>query len=245
MIKVTHNCGFFSCCSVKLHYIIEYFNKEHKLPDHVDSSEQFVIYKPLHLLDYDITYDFFKKPTMETIEYENKIEYNWDYVMLPYSNLKVDKLTPFINNYFTPSDEILEISNEIKEKYNLDFNNICAVYYRGTDKCREVTLDKVDTFIEKMKNVKDMTFLVQSDDQDFINIIKSNFDNIIIIEENYISSTKNGIHNEFNGNHNYIMIQYFFATLLLMSKCKYLICSNSSNCSLWCILYKGDNTNIL
>lgn len=245
MIKVTHNCGFFSCCSVKLHYIVEYFNKEKQLPDNVDSSEQFLMYKPLNMLDNDITYDFFKKQTMETIRYTNAIQYDWNAAIRPYNTLELDSLTPFIQTYFSPSDEILEISKHLIEKYNLDFNNLCAVYYRGTDKCREVTLDSVETFIDKMRALKDITFLVQSDDQEFIDTIKSNFNNIIIIEENYISPTKNGIHNEFNGNMNYIMIKYFFATLLLMSKCKYLICSNSSNCSLWCILYKGNSTNVL
>ena len=230
---------------MKLHYIIKYFNEEKQLPDGVDSSEQFLIYKPLHMLNNDITYDFFKKPTNESIEYTSKIIYDWDAVMRPYNTLELDKLKPFIKRYFSPSDEILEISKNLTEKYNLDFNNLCAVYYRGTDKSREVTLDSVETFIDKMRALKDITFLVQSDDQEFIDTIKSNFNNIIIIEENYISSTKNGIHNEFNGTMNYIMIKYFFATLLLMSKCKYLICSNSSNCSLWCMLYKGNSTNVL
>lgn len=245
MIKVRHNCGFFSCCSVKLHYIIKYFNEEKRLPDYVDSSTQFLIYKPLHMLNNDITYDFFKKPSDESIEYISKIDYDWDSVLRPYNNLKLDTLTPFIEKYFSPSDEILQISTHLKEKYNLDFENICAVYYRGTDKYREVTIDTIESFITKMKTLKDVTFLIQSDDQEFIDAIKSTFNNIIIIEENYISSTKNGIHNEFNGDMNYNMIKYFFATLLLIAKCKYLICSHSSNCSLWSILYKGNHDNIL
>ena len=41
MIKITHSCGFFSCCSVRLEMIINYTNKNKKLPDIVDSSEQF------------------------------------------------------------------------------------------------------------------------------------------------------------------------------------------------------------
>ena len=45
MIKITHNSGFFSCCSVKLTKIIEFINSNKRLPDNVDSSEQFKLYK--------------------------------------------------------------------------------------------------------------------------------------------------------------------------------------------------------
>ena len=38
--KITHNAGFFSCCSVKLTKIVEFINLNKKLPDSVDSSAQ-------------------------------------------------------------------------------------------------------------------------------------------------------------------------------------------------------------
>jgi hypothetical protein len=246
MLKVTHNCGFFSCCSVKLHYIIEYFNKEKRLPDGVDSSEQFRIYKPLHMLHEDITYHFFKKPSDITINYSKPIQYDWNAPIRPYSELDLTALQPFITNYFSPSYKILEISKYLQEKYNLDFEHTCAVYYRGTDQYKEIQYDDMNKFIEKMKTLKDVIYLVQSDDIHFINLVKQHFSsNIIIIEENYISSTNKGIHNEFDGNTNYLMIQYFFATLLLLSKCKYIICTSFSNCSFWCILYRGHINNII
>ncbi len=46
MIKIKgHNAGFFSCCSVKLTKIVEFINSNKRLPDNVDSSEQFSLYK--------------------------------------------------------------------------------------------------------------------------------------------------------------------------------------------------------
>ena len=109
MLKVTHNCGFFSCCSVKLHYIIEYFNKEKNLPEKVDSSEQFLIYKPQHLLFDDITYHFFKEPTNETIDYTKSIQYDWNATLRPHSELDLTAIQPFIRKYFSPSDRIPDI----------------------------------------------------------------------------------------------------------------------------------------
>ena len=45
MIKISHNSGFFSCCSVKLTEIVKFINLNKRLPDHVDSSKQFRLYK--------------------------------------------------------------------------------------------------------------------------------------------------------------------------------------------------------
>ena len=59
MIKVTHNSGFFSCCSVILDNIVQFINNHHNLPI-VDSSEQFKWYK---IKPGDITYDYFERKT--------------------------------------------------------------------------------------------------------------------------------------------------------------------------------------
>ena len=46
MIKITHNAGFFSCCSVRLTEIVNFINTNlGQLPYNVDSSEQFIWYR--------------------------------------------------------------------------------------------------------------------------------------------------------------------------------------------------------
>ena len=45
MIKIIHNAGFFSCCSVKLTKIVDFINSNKRLPDNVDSSKLFRLYK--------------------------------------------------------------------------------------------------------------------------------------------------------------------------------------------------------
>ena len=242
MLKVTHNCGFFSCCSVKLHYIIEYFNKEKILPEEVDSSEQFRIYKPLHILNDDITYHFFKKPDSTPIQYTKNIDYTWNSQFEQFTNLDFESLKPFVDKYFSPSDNIERLSYFLKNKYNIDYENCCGVYFRGTDKYKETKLPTISSYIEKMKTIKKI-FLVQSDDIHFINSIKIEFPNCIIIEENIISSTTNGIHNEVSSDINYYLIHYFFATLLILSKCSIVLC-NTSNCSMWIALYRNSCNNI-
>ena len=45
VLKITHNAGFFSCCTIRLLEIINYFNLNKELPLIVDSSVQFEVYK--------------------------------------------------------------------------------------------------------------------------------------------------------------------------------------------------------
>ena len=57
-ITITHNSGFFSCCSVRLHDIVNFINENKCLPDCVDSSNSYLWYK---LPDEgDITFDYFE-----------------------------------------------------------------------------------------------------------------------------------------------------------------------------------------
>ena len=76
-VTVTHNAGFFSCCSIRLHDIIMFFNTNKRLPDIVDSSTQFIWYKRY---PRDITFDYFNNySNYDTIQYIKDIDYNQDY----------------------------------------------------------------------------------------------------------------------------------------------------------------------
>lgn len=45
-------------------------------------------------------------------------------------------------------------------------------------------------------------------------------------------------------NENYYQMFYFLSTVVIISKCKYIICS-SGNCSIWMMLYRGNGKNII
>ena len=58
---IKHNdSGFFSCCSLRLNDIVDYFNNNKCLPETVNSSNQFTWYKPKEFRNRDITYDYFE-----------------------------------------------------------------------------------------------------------------------------------------------------------------------------------------
>jgi hypothetical protein len=255
MIKVRHcqplYAGFFACCNIRLVRIIEFINDNKKLPDIVDSSELFQIYKKICDINKDITHNFFENyDNIENIQINLPIEYNCVGIQqcFNYADLDFKKITPLIHKYFSPSGKIKEIVNNLEKKYNLDYENTVAVYYRGTDKKKETILASFEEFynqIIKIININEnIKILIQTDAQQFIDYINTkNLKNIVIIEENKTSLLDKGIHFEQTQDENYNHILFFLSTILIMSKCKYIICS-SGCCSIWMIMYRkhGKNT---
>ena len=93
-----HNSGFFSCCSIKLSEIINYINSNKRIPDHVDSSEQFEWYKPNK--NVDITYDYFEHyDKLPDLIHTSDIDYHWMYQLNSYSTLQYNSIVPIIQKY--------------------------------------------------------------------------------------------------------------------------------------------------
>ena len=250
MIKITHNAGFFSCCSVKLTKIVEFINSNKRLPDNVDSSEQFKLYKKEEMRDKDITFDYFQNYiNIPNVNITYPIDYPWDSQFINYANLDYKCITPLIKTYFSPSAKINEIANNIEKKYNIVCANTLAVYYRGTDKISETHIASFNDFYNKIIEIvninKDINILLQTDSAKFIDYINDkNLKNVVIIDENKTSYTNRGIHNEQSYNTNYQDMFYFLSTIIILSRCKYIICS-SGNCSMWIMLYRENNKNVI
>jgi len=261
MLKVTHNSGFFSCCSVRLQEIIDFLNNNRQLPEIVDSSVQFHQYKN-NKYDYDnkneVTFEFFNhydnidipitynkfipidRMCFQFDDYKNKVDY--------------PSIIPFIKKYFSPSSNIQTILNELIKKYNISTDDCIAIYYRGTDKIIETIVGTYDSYYEKLKEVIEnkphLQILIQTDTTPFLDFMleklkdDSKFNgNIIVINENSTSSTDIGIHNEKTRSENFEDIKYLFATFLIISRCKYIICS-SGNCSIWMMFFRGNANNV-
>jgi len=248
VVVVTHNAGFFSCCNVKLCEIKNYLNENRKLPDSVDSSAQFKLYKKNP--EEDITFDFFEKcDDRIQIHYHGYIYFTRYYQLHPYSDVPYDRLIPFIKKYFTPSVKITELCNQFVSKYQIDTENCIGIYYRGTDKYIETKLDSFDSFydaIHKIKNHENLQLLIQTDSATFLDYMKKKFINrhIIVMDEISTSYSNQGIHYENSPEKNYEEIKCLFASFLIISKCKYMV-FGSSNSSLWMTFYRGNIKNTL
>lgn len=246
-IIITASHGFFSCCSCRLHEIIKYLNKNGCLPISVDSTKQFGLYK-IKGDPSDITFNYFKHYDNINLEYNFPVDYTQKYQYNDYSLLEYKKICPIVEKYFSPSTNVNEIVNNLEKKYNIIYDNTLAVYYRGTDKIKETSLSSFDDFYKQIIKItdinKNINILIQTDTAKFIDYINGkNLKNIFIITENKTSYTNKGVHKESRDTNYYDMFN-FLSTVLIISKCKYIICS-SGNCSIWMMLYRGNGKNVI
>ena len=238
VLKVTHSSGFFSCCTIKLHKIVEYFNRHEKLPEIVDSSEQFKWYRPCTTETYFTTWGDLD------ITFKRRIDYVHHYQYSDYKTLDYKGLAPFIVKYFTPSSEIKGIMAEIEAKYPLDYANTCCLFYRGNDKAAETTLSSYSDYIVRAKaalqaNPKTQ-FLVQSDETEFIETMVAEFPDRVVWfkdEIRHIRKSMTTVDKVFKKD-NVRFSKYYLAITLIMGKCPYIICG-SGNCSIWIALLRG------
>ncbi len=251
MIKTTHNAGFFSCCSVKLAGIVNFINKNKRLPDNVDSSEQFLWYKKKNCKDEDITFDYFEHyENVPDVNIIPTINYHQDHQFKNYADLDYECITPLIKKYFSPSAEINKLINDIEKKYNLLYENICVLFYRGNDKNQEITKCSYDEYLIYVnqllqKNPK-LVFLVQSDETEFIELITNKFPNNSFYFKDEIRHMKKcgSTVDKAMSSQNYEFSKKYLAITIIMSKCKYIICG-TGNCDMWIMFYRENNKNVI
>lgn len=248
-LVITHNAGFFSCCSVRLDKIVNYFNENKYLPNIVDSSKSFELYKTN--TNVDITNEYFEDYNNITIlKPKLNIDYIENYQFNDYSILDLNNINPLITKYFTPSYSVKEIIKKIENKYNIDYTNICVLFYRGNDKITETSLSSYNDYLEftqqilaKNANVK---FLIQSDETEFINFMKQQFpENHIIFNDEIRHMNKQSSSVDLTMKNNVLEFsKNYLAITIIMSKCKYVICG-SGNCSIWIMFYRNNSNNIV
>ena len=249
VIITHHRAGFFSNCSVRLHHIVHFINEHQKEPAIVDSSIQFLWYKIEK--DKDITFDYFEdyhKMTDETILYP--ISYKQSRQYSNYSDLDYKRIVPLIKKYFSPTSTIKEIMTNIEKKYNLVYENICVLFYRGNDKHREIEKCSYDSYVLQVQQIltrnPNVIFLVQSDETEFIDFFTTMFPTNSFYfkdEIRHMKKCNTTVDKKISSENNEFSKKYLAITII-MSKCKYIICG-SGNCDMWIMLYRGNNQNVI
>jgi hypothetical protein len=249
-VVVTHNAGFFSCCSVKLTHIVYFINVHKKFPTIVDSSKQFDLYK-VNDNKEDITFEYFEHPDNCHVELDKNIHINYidSHQFHDYSQLDYNSVLGAVAKYFTPSTNIRNIINNMEEKYKLEYENICVLFYRGNDKNRETEICEYNDYIiyanfiiSKNPNIK---FLIQSDETEFIELMTNTYpDNSFYFKDEIRHMNKCDHTVDFLMRDQISLFsKYYLAITIIMSKCKYIICG-TGNCSMWIMFYRGNYENV-
>ena len=252
-VQLNHTlAGFFSCSNIRLRAIIDYVNNKSELPQIVDSSRQYKWYKNN---EGDITFQYFKHynevqtiidiyKTPIQISFDNKEDQFSDYRLLNY-----DILTQYMQKYFSPSIEIENIGKRIENKYNIDYNNTVVVFYRGLDKSQETKVVSYESYLEQVNNIliyePHLKVLIQSDESEFLEYMESALqDKCFYLKDEIQHTTKSDVVIPLVMKENKdVFSKNFLAIIILMSKCKYIVCG-SGNCSLWIMYYRGNANNV-
>ena len=293
ILQISHpgDHGFFSYCSVALLQIVDYYYKNKQLPEYVDMSQIFTMFK---INNNDISHVFFK-PAMrygdlslddnvqiftkdlqfenyhnlqiftkdlqfenyhnlqiftKDLQFENYHNlqiFTKDLQFENYHNINYSIITPFIKKYFTLSNDIRNIILQIEQKYNIDYENTCCIFYRGNDKSTETTIPSYDTMYEKILslNISDKKILLQSDETEFFEYFTKKLPNHIIFNDKikHIRKKKTSINHITDCNTKFILVKNFLAIVYIMSKCKYIVCT-SGNISIWITYFRENSNNI-
>jgi hypothetical protein len=176
--------GLFSECSIRLYRIIDYFNRNKKLPERICSKQQFLLYQDEP--ETDVAKILFLPREYIHIDYRHRIDFHYETQYSNYRQLAFKDLQPFLERYFTPMARVTDRIGGLIQRYKLNFSNIIGVIYRGNDKVTEIQLAPYELFFEKaaevLKRHPTMRFLVQTDELEFRNEFCLRFPNSFFFE---------------------------------------------------------------
>jgi len=238
-LTINNGVGIFSCCTVRLESVLKYFNLHHTTPKVVDSSNQFSFYK--ETVDENISKDLFAQRDDIRIEWHGKpIQVTKALDEQQFSNYQeicYRELSPFIQKYFSPSKLIINAVSQLEASSKIDHRNTCVIRYRGTDKEAETVQPKFVEILTKALAIQakhpSIHFAIQTDDQEFRKFIYRSLGDCCFEVE---TTTWEG----WSGNKDYID---FYASIFLLSKCKYII-TTSGNGELWMMLFRGNANGV-
>lgn len=163
----------------------------------------------------------------------------------------LEKLSPFIQHWFTPSSEVQILSKLFESKYHLVSNKTIAVVYRGTDKHTEVQLSSVHNYIKLTRQLlakySDHRVLIQTDQLQVRDLFLSEFgERCFSFQEMPVSAGNSAVHSLSEVELGMSKLEFsktFLAVSLLLSKC-HLLVNHTGNTGLWLCLYRGSTKNM-
>lgn len=256
-IRVAHDAGFFSCCSVTLNRILSHAGANGGELPIVDARGTFGWYKPPGGEGRDGRELFFRRsvqrPGCRDVPSAPVRWVDWDEVdddeqFCDMARYNFAALAPVLAAYFTPDAHIDAIQAALQSKYGIDCQRTCVLFYRGNDKAREsVPCDygeMVDRALAATADRPDTAFWLQSDETEFLSFA---FERLTrpgrsptVMDGGDIRhmSRRDGTVDHLDRASNFEYACKFLAIVRLMARCRQVVCT-SGNVSSWVALFRG------
>jgi hypothetical protein len=242
--------GFFSCSFIILMNIFDYFNYHQKAPDYVDCSRTYSIYKKN---ENENLYSYFFNQNINDIQFNGKVIYSNEEMELQFCNYKFlpfSKIKPFIDKYFSINKIVSDTVQYLKNKYEIDYQNSCGVFYRGNDKVTETQKPPYQEVVDQACKIKNenptIKFIIQTDELEFLQYFLNYYpDSIYFNEIPVINNQMTTVANLFRDNINktdYIL--YYIASIITFSKLNKLI-TTSGNGELFIMFFRNNADGVI
>lgn len=244
---VTNNAGLFSCASTTLSDLLDSDVPVSKINSRLGMS----LYKS-SLFENNWSC-FFEQP-------ERQEDGRWnptsnpscipvhDWWSASYASLPITSVRRVVEHFFRPAAAIYSLCHKLATDYDIDFGNTIGVHYRGTDKSKEVKILPIQAFLDKTSQVLETTpsaivFLL-TDEREAATVFAREFPHSLVVNQSLrMSEGALGAHNV-DSRDGQSQGQMFFATLLLVSKCRTLV-THTGNGALWEALFRGSSHGVL
>jgi len=169
---------------------------------------------------------------------------------LIYEDLDFEKLNPYIQNYFLPSEIVRAKQEELLRNYNIEYENTIGLCYRGTDKWLEIAQIQPEYYVQEVKRLiaqdPELKVLIQTDQLQIRDrFVRALGERAFFLSELPVSSSAIGIHamsESERGISNFELGIRLLAAVTILAKCKYTI-THTGSIGLWTYLFRGTPKN--
>jgi hypothetical protein len=166
-----------------------------------------------------------------------------------YRDLPFSGFAPFLVEYFSPSDRVLEKKEFFLEKYSIDPLRTIAVNLRGTDKSIEVPTPPLRNYInlarEELARNPGFRMLAMSDQRQYLDAFVAEFGSDVIVFEELPSTTSNIVlHKQLSGADKAMFGINLLASVLILASARSLI-THTGNVAFWTALYRGNADGLI
>ena len=242
--------GVFCGSSVLLMQLLDHFKTTKTPINEIDASGLWGCYKSGRMMDlYKMFYQINENITVDHTKAVNISLTDLEPQFSDYNKLNFEELTPYIQKYFNLSQNVKNREIFLRQKYNIT-NDMCAVMYRGNDKCTETNVPSYSDVIDRAKQFKmahpNVKFFIQTDEHNFLQEFLKEFPDTVYIEE------IPRMHKNVNTCIPYVMDQtyvldaalYYTASIHIMSQMDYVI-TTSGNGESWIAYFRGHSNGII
>ena len=248
-LDLTLNAGFFANCTITLGGLIRIYPSDRYVKVNWPSQDQWRDDDQLGRNLFDLYFQ--PNSDLDPHSLSRLSPFRASGVL---RDLRFDKLTPYIENYFAPSEVARKKLDELVHKYEIDYDNTIGVWYRGTDKFLAHTTELmpvqaryyVTEVLRLIRKNPRLRVLLQTDQEQVRDIfVRELGEHMFYFSELPVIKSLIGVHNmsrEDRGISNFEFATTLLAVVYIFAKCRYVV-THTGNVGLWIYLYRGSARN--